>query len=62
MSRRSRAAYYAQIDRPLARCYTPTCGARGARFSQKDGQYLCPKCRAELRAAIAPLRSLGEAV
>jgi hypothetical protein len=50
MSRRSRAAYHAQIDRPIAWCSAPQCGNRNARFSKTDGKYLCADCRAAARS------------
>lgn len=55
MSRRSAAAYNAQIDRPIAWCTNAFkggagCGNRNARFSKTDGKYLCAGCRAAERS------------
>lgn len=53
MSRRSSAAYYTQIERPISWCENrqKKCWTSGARYSKKDGQTLCPACRKEVRAA-----------
>lgn len=42
MSRKSRAAYYSQIEHVYSHC---VCGAIGARYSKKDGKTLCKTCR-----------------
>lgn len=55
MSRRSRAAYFAGIDRPISWC--ESCRVKqGARYSRVDGKRLCKECRAEERArqGVAP--------
>jgi hypothetical protein len=48
MSRRSKAAYYAQVERPIAWCHGEGCRNRNARTG-KDGQQLCKDCRAKLK-------------
>lgn len=45
MSKRSSAAYYAQLERVYSYC--AICRTIGARFA-KDGRRLCKKCRQEL--------------
>jgi hypothetical protein len=50
MSNRSRAAYYAQIERVYSHCQNPTCFNIGARYSKKDGKTLCKHCRATKNA------------
>lgn len=40
-------SYWAGLERPIAWCSMPGCGARGAREG-KDGRRLCPACRAAL--------------
>lgn len=50
MSARSRAAYFAQIERPIAWCMADGCRNRGARHSKKDGLSLCKGCRVARRS------------
>lgn len=48
MSHRSKAYYFAQIERVYSHC--AVCGEVGARFSKKDGRTLCKTDRAALRS------------
>lgn len=52
MTRRSRAAYFAQLERPIAWCQSAGCKNRGARYSKRDKQQLCRECRATLRKMV----------
>ncbi len=47
------AGYWAGLERPIAWCSTPMCGARNAREG-KDGVRLCSKCRAAKRPPKKP--------
>ena len=67
MTRRSQAAYYAGVDRPISWCDSlqgvERCWNGRARWSKRDNQRLCKECRALLRATertTAPLAGPSE--
>ncbi len=56
MSRRSKAAYWSQLERPISWCDNrDVCGNRGARYSKKDEKKLCRCCRATLKKTLKPV-------